>query len=44
MKREPTRESKLAASIVMWFLLLLILGTILGVWVKLYWIGWVFAQ
>ena len=42
--KEPTREAKLFASIVVWFLLALMLGTIVGGWIKLYWIGWVFAR
>ena len=39
-----SRESKVAASVVMWTLLVIVLGTIVGVWVKWYLIGWVFAN
>ena len=43
-RREPTKEAKVFASVIMWFFLALFLGTILGGWIKFYWIGWVFAK
>ena len=43
-RREPTKDARLAAAIVMWFILLLILATIGGVWLKVFWFGWVFVQ
>lgn len=36
--------SRIAAQVVIWFFLLLVLGTVFGVWVKLFWLGWVFVR
>ena len=41
---QTSKESKIASSVVMWTLLAIVLGTIIGAWVKWYLIGWVFAN
>jgi hypothetical protein len=41
MKEKPTSGGCMA-DIVMSFVLMLVLGTIAGAWIKLYWMGWVF--
>jgi hypothetical protein len=39
---QTTPEARQLTLVLMWFLLFLIVGTLLGVWIKLFWIGWVF--
>lgn len=41
--KRNSREAEVAASVTVWFLLLVILGTAAGVWIKWFWIGWVMA-
>lgn len=38
------REGEIATSVFMWFILLLILGSVLGVWIKYFWLYWVFES
>lgn len=38
-----TKEGRIFASVILWFFVALILGTVAGVWVKLFWLGWVLA-
>ena len=42
-KSVSDKDSRIATQVVMWTLLIIILGTLLGAWVKFYWIDWVFA-
>jgi hypothetical protein len=37
------KQGVLMGATISWFAVALILGTVLGVWIKLFWIGWVFA-
>jgi hypothetical protein len=37
-----TPEAKRLAVALAWFLLFIIVGTLLGVWIKFFWMGWVF--
>lgn len=42
---QPTPEAKRqAATVVMWFVLSLGMGTIAGIWIKLFLLGWVLAR
>jgi len=42
-KKPVSDEAKLMATIFMWSILILVVGSVLGVWVKFFWLGWVFA-
>jgi hypothetical protein len=42
-KEQPTPAAAQMVIFTMWFFLLLFLGTILGIWIKLFWIGFVSA-
>jgi len=43
-KRTPSRLSVLLGDIsAIWFVLM-VLSTLTGAWIKIYWIGWVFAR
>lgn len=47
--RVPGPETKLTqagwfAAVIMWFIVVFVLGTIGGIWIKLFWMGWVFAS
>jgi hypothetical protein len=42
LRPETTPEARRLAVVLTWFLLFLIVGTLPGVWIKLFWIGWVF--
>lgn len=48
MTKEMTAEqiymSKMLTRAIVSFILFLVMGTILGVWIKLFWIGFVFAR
>lgn len=44
MKNPISPTAQHIANACTWFLALLVMGTITGVWVKLFWIGWVFAR
>lgn len=42
-EEQPRSAAEQMAIFTMWFVLLLFLGTILGIWIKLFWIGFVGA-
>ena len=42
-KPEITPEARQLTLVLMWFLLFLVVGTLAGVWIRLFWMGWVFA-
>lgn len=42
-KRPISAESKLASNIIFFTLLFMALGTLLGLWIKWFWIGYVFV-
>jgi len=42
-KQANDKDSQVVAQVVLWTLLIIILGTLLGAWVKIFWIGWVLA-
>ena len=39
-----SNEAKIMATVFMWSILILVLGSGLGIWVKFFWLGWVFAE
>lgn len=39
-----SREGAIFASVVMWWFFAIVFGTLTGVWIKLFWIGWVLAK
>lgn len=41
MEKKRSRSSEIFAYIIMSWLVLVILGTLTGVWIKLFWIEWV---
>lgn len=43
MKRPVSKEAETAANLIMWALLILVLGSLLGLWIKFFWLGFVFA-
>lgn len=38
---EVSPEARMFGNIVMWFLVLLVLGSAAGIWIKVFWMGWV---
>ncbi|MCC6192270.1 MAG: hypothetical protein IT318_24830 [Anaerolineales bacterium] len=40
-RRPPSPEARLFASVILWFIVLLVLATAAGIWYKLFWLGWV---
>ena len=43
MRRQNQQEGRALALAVMWFLTLLIMATMAGMWYKIFWLGWVMA-
>lgn len=41
--QEVSPEARLFGNVIMWFGVVFVLGTFGGIWIKLFWMGWVFA-
>jgi hypothetical protein len=40
--RYVSPEAKVTGRLIVWFVLFMIMATIFGIWIKLFWLGWVF--